>query len=254
VIEPPNVFLNDESAISAETKGSLAGRPRMIEFIIPLTLPLRKIANTRGTASPPFAILEEMARAKQAAAESSPRPERPGTPSSAEVNEASTEAMRSELDQELELLRTRRAVFINAAEELTRVTQQVQDLAAGLTMELQAAAVELAHVISSRLIFEEVNADRFPIANLVHEVISRLDLTASAVVRLHPADLAILQQQGAIEGSGDERQLQFVADSTLARGDCKAKAGEISVVYQLQRQIDDIRRQLLSTVNGHAET
>ena len=114
--------------------------------------------------------------------------------------------------------------------------------------------MELACAIASKLIFEEVDSDRFPIANLVHEVISRLDTTAAAVVRLHPDDLTLIQQQPMISGTGEDRSLEFVADPTLNRGDCKAKSGEISVVYQLRRQIDDLRRQLLSTVNGHAET
>ena len=46
---------------------------------------------------------------------------------------------------------------------------------------------------------------------------------------------------------------EFVADATLFRGDCRAKAGDVSVVYELNHQVEEIRRQLLSTVHGHAE-
>jgi len=115
-------------------------------------------------------------------------------------------------------------------------------------------AIELAHAIAAKLIFEQVETDRFPIANLVHEVLARIDSREPAVVRLHPDDLVLLDEFPVIRSGGDERTLKYVADATLSRGDCKATAGEIKVVYELRHQIEEIRRQLLSTVSGHDET
>ena len=157
-------------------------------------------------------------------------------------------------DSETETLREQKTLFANAAQELQRASQVVERQLAGLIRELQESTVELAHAIASKLIFEEVDGNRFPIANLVHEVVSRLDSEVKTVVRLHPDDLALVQGFPTIDGSHDEHSLRFVADATLSRGDCKAKAGEISVIYELRRNVEEIRRQLLSTVSGHAET
>ena len=157
-------------------------------------------------------------------------------------------------DLSQESLQQQQKRFVEATIELQRITRSVEKQLEGLILPLQEAAVELGHAIAAKLIFEEVDAGRFPIANLIHEVVSRLDTSSSSVVRLHPDDLALVQDLPAIDGHGEERSVRFVADSTLARGDCKAKAGEITVIYELRRQIEEIRRQLLSTVSGHAET
>ena len=221
----------------------------MSEYTIPLTLPLRRVVITSLTASPPDSVAQEMARFAG-------RPQRPAGYDSPETRSQSVSAteLTIDSDHEVKQIREQRSAMLSAIQNLHQVTKQTERQIDLMVREMQEATVELACAIASKLIFEEVDSDRFPIANLVHEVISRLDTTAAAVVRLHPDDLALIQQQPMISGTGEDRSLEFVADPTLNRGDCKAKSGEISVVYQLRRQIDDLRRQLLSTVNGHAET
>ncbi len=219
----------------------------MIEFIIPLNLPLRTVAATSVLASPPESLRLEIDQFKRRRSKKSLANH--GSPTPREQESHSDVARTRELEQ----LRSHRNLFRNAVEELQNASRRYEQRLASMVHELQLATIELAHAISAKLVFEEVDANRFPIANLVHEVIARLDTSATAIVRLHPDDLALIEVQPTIGGNDDECPVQFVADPTLARGDCKAKAGEISVVYEIQRQIDDIRRQLLSTVNGHAE-
>ena len=221
----------------------------MIEFIIPLNLPVRAVEITAKTESPSERLLQEIAR--WASHHQQGRSNEQGLPD--RQNSTDARLTRAEIEQELESLREQRTFFNKAADELRNATKAADKRLNGMLREFQEATVELAQAIASKLIFEEIDNDRFPIANLVHEVIGRLDATSAAVIRLHPADLALIQDQPAIHESHHEKSLRFVADSTLARGDCKAKAGEISVIYEFRRQIDEIRRQLLSTVSGHAE-
>jgi flagellar biosynthesis/type III secretory pathway protein FliH len=237
--------LNAESAIFADFRCSLSGQPRMIEFTIPLNLPVRAVAISGAMESPPEWIAMEMsrwaarARKKISAASENTEPTPPPPPTESEL--------------ELQSLRGQRALFLRGVEELRQATRQYEQRLEGMIHEFELATVELAHAISAKLIFESVESDRFPIDNLVHEVITRLDTSAGTVVHLHPDDLNALQQYRPIEGVDSESSVQFIPDSTLSRGDCRAKSGDMSVVYELKRQIEEIRRQLLSTVNGHAE-
>ncbi len=229
----------------------------MIEFIIPLNLPIRAVEITETTAGPPASLVHVHANWVPLAPSEAARPHESQSPNHAAArSETAVEELPDarEMARERESLRAQQTLFAEAVRELRQATKTAQQQLQGIVAEFQEATVELAQTIAAKLIFEEVSSNRFPVANLVHEVISRLDTHANAVVRLHPDDLAIIQEYSAIDGSDNERPIQFVADKSLSRGDCKAKAGEISVIYELRRQIEEIRRQLLSTVSGHAET
>lgn len=218
----------------------------MIEFTIPLNLPVRAIAVTAATQNPPERIATEMTRWAMRAIEKARE--------ASEITQPAIARPPTGVELELQSLRGQRELFVRGIEELRQATRQFELQMKGLVREFEQATIELAHAISAKLVFESVNSDRFPIDNLVHEVITRLDTNATAVVSLHPDDLTALQQYNAIEGLDGETSVQFTADATLSRGDCRAKAGDMSVVYELKRQIEEIRRQLYSTVNGHAET
>ena len=225
----------------------------MIEFIIPLNLPLRAVAITEAFASPPDSIAAEIDRFKRRRPGEFLTNRFPMSESGQERTRSSGIAAENDRDQELEQLRAQQHLFRNGLLEMKNATKLFESRLVAMIHELQIATVELAGVVSAKLIFDEIDADRFPIANLVHEVLARLETSAEAVVRLHPDDLAQLQSMPTIGDLGSDRAPQFIADATLSRGDCKAKAGEVTVVYELKRQIDEIRRQLLSTVDGHAE-
>ena len=114
--------------------------------------------------------------------------------------------------------------------------------------ELQQATIELAHAIAAKLVLDRVLSDQFPIENLVCEVVERLNTDQPIVVKLHPADLVVWQQHVESHVSattwGDQVRLQ--ADAALTRGDCQASSGEVSIVYELRRQIEELRQQLIS--------
>lgn len=114
--------------------------------------------------------------------------------------------------------------------------------------ELQQTTIELAHAIAAKLVLDRVLADQFPIENLVREVVERLNTEQPIVVKLHPADFTVWERH--VTGGGSEVSLgdnvRVQADASLARGDCQASAGEVSIVYELRRQIEELRQQLVS--------
>lgn len=224
----------------------------MIEFIIPLNLPVRAVTVTEATADPPEWVAQEMAR-WQASFEEPPIPEEAPPVIEQVLPEPPVPKGPSPTEIELELLRQRRDLFDRAIDELRSATRKVETRLDGMLHEFQLAAVEVAHAIAAKLVFESVENGQFPVENLIHEMMARLDTNLRTVVQLHPEDLAYIQKFPMIEESGGRPAVQFIADSTLHRGDCRAKAGDTNVIFELKHQVEEIRRQLLSTVNGHAE-
>jgi flagellar biosynthesis/type III secretory pathway protein FliH len=210
------------------------------EATVLLTLPLRGVVLANASSSPPDWMEDEFRRMPAIVA----------AHRLAVVEAAAT----SQSQRELEQLRTEREGWSRGLTELKRLMGQVDVNLASVLGELREATVELAHAIASKLVFDEIASNRFPIDRLVAEILGRLSNREPATVRLHPQDLAALQSENGQAGSFDqEREVRLIPDPTLSRGDCKAVAGEITVIYELQRQIDEIRRELLSTVSGHAE-
>ncbi len=234
----------------------------MIEVRIPLSLPIRKVVLAERGAAVPEWLRAEFARHPEpiggrsyerrttlvSSAHSTPQ-----LRESLTLERMALGAEREAVAVERESLRRDRANLARGLTALQQATGRCDEQLKSLVGEVREATIELAHAIAAKLIFEQIDRDQFPIANLVHEVLARLQTRDAAVVRLHPADLALLNEFPAISTSGDERSLQYIADSTLARGDCRATAGEIKVVYDLRHQIEEIQRQLLSTVSGHDE-
>lgn len=230
----------------------------MIEVRIPLSLPIRKVVLAERGAAVPEWLRTEFARhpeplaglnhAKTSSSDSRPLGQ------TVALERKALGAERAAVATEREALQRDRANFMRGLTALQQAASRSDEQLQSLVGEVREATIELAHAIAAKLIFEQIDHDRFPIANLVHEVLARLQTRDAAVVRLHPADLALLEELPTIATSGDQRSLQYVADYTLARGDCRATAGEIKVVYELRHQIEEIRRQLLSTVSGHDET
>ena len=118
--------------------------------------------------------------------------------------------------------------------------------------EMTAAAVELAAAIASRLIHKVIDADAFGVEELVRELTARLDGERAVTMFLHPDDLKLLQRPGpALPPDG--RTIQWTADQTLARGDCRAVCGDVSLFSQLKVQLMDLHDQLRRSVAHEPE-
>lgn len=218
----------------------------MIELTIPMNLPIRKVvADKSGSMQPEWHKIEfAPIRAWLVGREFS----------AIQRERQSVERLQAELKHEIGKLRGEQTALSKCLNELRRVAGEVDVNLNELLGEVREVTMELAHAIASKLVFEQVDEGRFPIANLVHELIARVPARDPVLIRLHPEDLMQLQGYPAIQqGAGEERVVEYIADGSLDRGDCKAVAGEVKVVYQLRHQVEEIRRQLLSTVSGHDE-
>ena len=121
--------------------------------------------------------------------------------------------------------------------------------------EMQAAAVELAVAVASHIVHEKIVANDFAVEDLVRHAVERLQHHAPLTVRLHPNDLALFERRIADQTPPWQAagQVRLIADAALRRGDCRADAGDFGVLGDIERQLAEIRQQLLESLE-HAQS
>ena len=203
-------------------------------ILIPLHAPLRDVILTDPQAAlPPL----------PAPRPTVPPPMPPAAVAPAPISE--TDLGRELMKDRLEISRT--LVNLTAAVNALEARQQQQ------LIEWQRAAVELGVTIATRLLHDKIQAGDYPVETLVRQAAERLNTEEPITLRLHPADLHLLEQR--LDGRplfAPDATIRLVGDPTLGRGDCRAEAGENVVLAELRAQLADVRRELLRSL-GHAE-
>src|SRR5262249_25626111 len=86
----------------------------------------------------------------------------------------------------------------------------------------------------------------------VRRVVEHLKPEQPATVYLHPADLALLESRPKDGRSllGGSAEVRLAVDPALARGDCRAETGDVSVRARLEDELADIRQGLLGGLSA----
>ncbi len=118
--------------------------------------------------------------------------------------------------------------------------------------EMQKAAVELGVTVAAHILHDKIRADDFDVGALVRQAVGRLETDQPVTVRLHPKDQALLER---CLGEGraplhDSAEVRLVADPSLSRGDCRAEAGDVSVLSHLEDQLAEVRQHLLGSLEN----
>lgn len=215
----------------------------MIETTIALKLPVRRVLLGNPTAPAPHWLTEQH-RELASLSSQQLRSRHPARRTPAEVARQATEQQLRDQQHQLQ----------QQTESLKQAVQQLHKVAGMLRQrweeivlpEVEHLTVELAHAIASKLVMDRLLIGEFPIENLVQQVLQRLSTDGPVVVKLHPEDLAQFrkrtEQHLTQNELGDNIKLQ--ADTSLSRGDCQATAGEVSILYDLKRHIEELRQQL----------
>jgi len=168
-------------------------------------------------------------------------------PAAAETAEPLTQAaVRAQLEkqvaQESEAVR-RVLAAVNTAAQSFRA-QQEQNLA-----QWQRLAVELAVVIVGRLTHDKIRSGDFAVEESVRKIVSQLASRQPVKVYLHPEDVALLERRLAGQPLfTDASQVQVAADPGLSRGNCRADAGEVTLLARLDAQLAELRQQTLRSL------
>jgi Flagellar assembly protein FliH len=136
---------------------------------------------------------------------------------------------------------------------LTEVVRALDERHRQRLDEWRRAAVELGVAIAARLLHDKIQAGEMAVETMVREAIARLKPDEPVTVRLHPSDLALLQERlGGEPLLPGRANVQVVGDPRLGRGDCRAEGKDTSILVELGFQLAAMRQRLLEGL-GHAQ-
>lgn len=120
---------------------------------------------------------------------------------------------------------------------------------------LQRAAIELATVMATRLLHTKIEAGSFPIEDKIRDMAEHLGMQSPLSIHLNPADIELLEARiaGAPLFPG-ERDPRIMPDPQLPRGGCRVESNEGMLMSELVRELDDIRSELLRSLDAHPRT
>jgi flagellar biosynthesis/type III secretory pathway protein FliH len=152
--------------------------------------------------------------------------------------------------QETQLSKEEQEALQRVLNNLVEVANELQAQEYQRLEEMQQVAVELAVAIASHVVHERIDAGDYAVEALVRKAAAGLKTAQPITIYLHPLDLELLEKRLAKmqPPAPDLTKLRFVGDALLGRGDCRAEAGEMGVLSQMQEHLAGLRKQLLETL------
>ncbi|MCX7935565.1 MAG: FliH/SctL family protein [Planctomycetota bacterium] len=134
-----------------------------------------------------------------------------------------------------------------AAEALEKILAEVRERRIALHSEAEAGLLRLSLEIARHILRSEIKANAEALKPLVREAIRLAISRRDLVLRLHPADIAAIQEEiPALRAAFlDLQAVRLEADSSLERGSVIAVSAEGEVDLRLSAQLAAIERALL---------
>jgi len=134
---------------------------------------------------------------------------------------------------------------------LRRLADTLQELAtlrSEMIHRTERQIVQLALAIAERIIHREISLDRGLLVGMARVAIDRLGEQASAVVRLHPDDYAIVSR----DETWKRGPIEVVADARVNRGGCLVQSDFGFMDVDVTEQFRELARVLLDDVPAGA--
>lgn len=135
---------------------------------------------------------------------------------------------------------------VEYAERLSAAVSALRLTSERLAEQARADALELALLVSRRILEAEISTNVEKFFGVIRSVIRRAGESHRVVVRLHPDDAARIEAAGGGRGiSGmSVAQVEIAADAELELGDCMVDADFGVVDGRLTTRLDEMRRLL----------
>jgi flagellar biosynthesis/type III secretory pathway protein FliH len=131
--------------------------------------------------------------------------------------------------------------------ELARLVEEMRTRDRHTFDEIAQMSVELGTAIAERLVGAEIAANRQRLDRIVLAALDRMQAARSIIVRGHPDDLVLLQEQLAehAELEGYRPVLAFRREESFQRGQWKLEAGDWFMEWDVSRSLAELRAALL---------
>lgn len=118
-------------------------------------------------------------------------------------------------------------------------------------IELQKIAVELAILAAAHVVHSELERDSLGVESFVASAIARLGILEPATIRLHPADLELLNTQlGTRSAPWNEMLMTLIADAAVSRGGVRLDTNSGRVVFSdVATRLTEIRHEWMENIN-----
>jgi len=112
---------------------------------------------------------------------------------------------------------------------------------------LNQIAIELAVTIAGKVLFQQIQIDQFPVAEMVREMLEEVDRSEPVTVFLNPLDLRQLQHECQAENAKlDEfEQVNWMASPDLPRGSTFLGNEKTGLFYDAATQLGEIQQSLM---------
>ena len=132
---------------------------------------------------------------------------------------------------------------------LQRIAEEMVRERARLLTEIRPEVLELVFRVAREIIQREVAADPAVVEHTLEQALQNLHFATKVVVRLHPDDLAHLQEHQAAWRE-HTAQLEFVPDPEVERGGCRLDSDRGGFDATLQTQLSILHEALAASYNG----
>lgn len=152
-----------------------------------------------------------------------------------------TEATNSAIDQD-------RQYVVEAINQMVELTQQMKEQNRLALNTLEQVAIELAIAAAGHVVFQKIQDDQFPIAEIVADFLQEFETTHPLELFVNPQDLrqihAAKESDEALSVSLE--QLKLTADPTLPRGSARLNGDESAgLFFSVATQLSEIRQELM---------
>jgi len=125
--------------------------------------------------------------------------------------------------------------------QLSTTIQEIAALRVGVMRRAERELIHLALAMAQRIVRRELHIDHDLLLVIARVAIDRLGERSTAVIRMHPADHAVLSAR-PLESNGT---IELVADPDVPRGGCRIVSAFGEVDTGIESQVREIARELI---------